>query len=244
MRPDRSGPYSSARAGKVSACTPAVSIPHSAVHSSAAWASPAAVTSTTRQPKSLRVSIVVSSIAFVASSKWACASSRSKPTKGVLLSRRAREYSAVGSSEEGGVESIMAGDGLEDDRRIAGAAGHRADVVEARGEAEDAVSGHPAPRGFETGDAIGRRRQADRSAGVRTQRAEAQSSGGGHPGSAGGQHGPGCRIPRVDRCRQVRLVTGEGAFGEAQLAEDHRTGPPQPGHDGGIGLGAEVRVDG
>ena len=40
------------------------------------------------------------------------------------------------------------------------------------------------------------------------------------------------------------MVTGEGAFGQAQFAEDHRTGPPQPGHDGGIGLGAEVRVDG
>ena len=51
------------------------------------------------------------------------------------------------------------------------------------------------------------------------------------------------RVPWVDRHSDRRVVVGEGAFGELQLAQAHRAGVVEPLRDGAIERGLEVAVD-
>ena len=49
-------------------------------------------------------------------------------------------------------------------------------------------------------------------------------------------------MPGVDRRRDRRMVIGERAFGELQLAEQHRAGLAQLAHHGRVDGGYEIAV--
>ena len=82
-----------------------------------------------------------------------------------------------------GVERVVPGDDLEEQRGVGDGGGERADLVEARGEGDQPVAADRAVGRLDADDAAQRRRLADRAAGVgaERQRREAGGHGGGAP---------------------------------------------------------------
>ena len=87
------------------------------------------------------------------------------------------------------------------------------------------------------------RREADGAAGVGSERPEAQAGRGGDAGAARRRARPESLVPRVDRDVEVGVIGGHRSFGQVQLAEEHRSRPAEPRHDGRVVVGHEVRQD-
>ncbi|MPM45572.1 hypothetical protein SDC9_92260 [bioreactor metagenome] len=92
-------------------------------------------------------------------------------------------------------------------------------------------------RGLEAGDAIERRRNAHRAAGVGANRDFRQSARHGHARAARRSAGNARHVVRVAGCAVVRIDTDarERELGHVGLADDHRTRRAQALHDDGIG---------
>ena len=157
--------------------------------------------------------------------------------------RHSGEVVGHGQLHRGGVVGVGSRDRTEQGACVSGAARHRANVVQRRGEFEHAEAAHPTPGGLDTRQAIGGTREADRPAGVGAQRSVAQAGRRGHARTAGRRARPMRCVPWIDGHRDLRVMVGVGTFGELQLAHDHRAGAAQALHDGRVLIGLEVGVD-
>ena len=136
--------------------------------------------------------------------------------------------------EAGGIERIEAGDGLQHERGVLDGLGERADLVERRGEGDQAVAGDAAVGGLQADHAAVGRGLADRAAGVRAERGDGGAVGHGGGGSAGGTAGDAFGIMRVAGGLE-RGVFGGRAHRELVLVH-----PPEGNGPGG----AELADDG
>jgi hypothetical protein len=142
----------------------------------------------------------------------------------------------------GRVVRVGAGDRAEHDRRIGRAAAHRPDVIERGCELKAAVSRDPTPGRLDPGVAVRRRREPDRAAGVGAERAEAEAGRRRDARAARRRPRPVVAMERIERRRNVGVVVRERAFGQLQLAEQHRARLAQLAHDRRIECRHEVAV--
>ena len=113
-------------------------------------------------------------------------------------------------------------------------------MVQTVGQRQHAMAADPSPGRFQTRDAVGARREADRPTGVGADRAIAKPGRCGHARTTGRHAGPLLGVPGVERWRERWMVRRVSAFGHVQLAQHHRAGVEQLAHHGGIGLGHMV----
>ena len=141
-----------------------------------------------------------------------------------------------GLSDRRGVHRVVTAHDLQQEGGVLDRVGERTDLVEARCERNQPVAGDDAVGGLHADDAAQRRRLADRSAGVRAERARGEA--GGHRGRAAtgrtARH-PGQVVGVAGRTEG--RVLGGGAHGElveVGLADDDGTGRGQPLDDRGV----------
>src|SRR5688500_8005062 len=106
------------------------------------------------------------------------------------------------------VARIEAGDRLQEERAVPGAARERPDGVERMGKRHRAVARHAAPGGLETCYAARRRRQAHGAPGVRAERAEREARRHRGGGAAGGAAGDVVGVPGIAAIAEVLVVPG------------------------------------
>ena len=143
--------------------------------------------------------------------------------------------------EAGGVRGIEAGDGLQDERGVFDRLRERADLVERRGEGDEAVAGNAAVGGFQADDAAMRGGLADGAAGVGAERGDGGVVGDGGGGTTGRTAGDAGVVVGVAGFSE-RGVFGGGAHGELVLieaAEGDRPGGAEFFDDGGV-VGRDV----
>ena len=139
----------------------------------------------------------------------------------------------------------MPGNGLEQDGRIPHFFGEGADLVQGGGVGHQPVTGDPAIGGLQAHHPAQGGGLPDRAAGVGAQRGDAQVRGHRRGRAPGGTAGNIIPVPGVAGGAEGRVFRG-GAHGElihVDLAQKHRPGPAQPGADGGVIGGDEVRQD-
>jgi len=142
----------------------------------------------------------------------------------------------------GGVERVRARHRLQHERAVLRGARHRPEVIVRPGERHAARAAHPAIGRLESGDAAGRRGQADRSAGVGADRAVREPRGHRHTRSARRAARAALGVPRVAGVAVMRVVAEgpHGELGHVELAEGDRARADEPGHRGAVVLGGEV----
>ena len=122
------------------------------------------------------------------------------------------------------------------ERAVGGRAGHRADLVEARGEGHEAAAADAAVGGLEAGDAAQAGRLADRAARVGADR-HGRHVGGHAGGRAAARAARGPReIPGIVHRAEggVFVRAAHRELVHVRLADDHGVGLPQPGHHVGV----------
>src|SRR5215475_11723681 len=90
----------------------------------------------------------------------------------------------------------------------------------------------PAPRRLDADQACGAARPADRSASVRSKRAETEPRSSRDRRTAGRNAGPIVRMPWIHRRSDRRVIIGIGALGHLKLAKQNRSGLSQARHYG------------
>ena len=140
------------------------------------------------------------------------------------------------------VTGVVAGDRLEQQRAVGGGAGHRADLIEARGEGHQPAAADAAIGRFQPRDPAQPRRLADRAARVGADRHRRHV--GRHAcrrAATGAPRGAGQVPGIVDRAEGGVLVRSpHGKFVHVRLADDDGVGGPQPRHHLGVIRGAEA----
>ena len=91
-------------------------------------------------------------------------------------------------------------------------------MIEALCQGQDTVATDPAIGRFKPHNAIRHRRVSDRAAGVGTQAGETEPGRRGYARAAGGYTRPEFISPGVTGNIEIRIVSGQGALGEIQLA--------------------------
>ena len=149
-------------------------------------------------------------------------------------------HSAYRVRQGSGIVGVEAGDGLQHDAGIGGAARQGSDVVQRCGQIQHPVAADSAPCGLEPHSAAGGGGKADRTAGIAAQGPEAQPRGRGHARAAGRRARPAPGIPGIEGNFKVGMVAAHGAFRQVELAQQHGPGRRQPRHDGGVEVGHVV----
>ena len=140
------------------------------------------------------------------------------------------------------VFGIVAGDRIEHDRAILHRARHRTGSVHAPGERNDSVIAHtPVGRSYADHSVDGRR-QANRTAGVRADRAVTRPRRDGDARPTARSGGESFRIPGIAHGAVVRIVRGSapGEFVHVQFAEENGTGATQSFGHRGVVIGYPV----
>ncbi len=137
-----------------------------------------------------------------------------------------------------GVFLVVAGDDLQEQRDVLGAAGQGAAMVHRKRVREDAAAADPAIARLDPGEVAKRRRTAHRAAGIGADRAGHKTRRHRRAGAArrAARHVAG--VPRVARRwpRQVIARAAEREFPGGELAHQHATAGVEPLDDVGIGL--------
>ena len=149
-----------------------------------------------------------------------------------------------GLAARGRVVRVEPGNRAQDRRGIGHAARHRPDVVQRLAQRKHAVAADFSVRRLDADDPAAGRRKADRAAGVRSQRAEAQRRRGGHARSARRRARPMLRAPRVHGRRDGRMVAGQRELGHREFAEHDRARLVEAVHHGRVEVGLEIRIHG
>ena len=135
-----------------------------------------------------------------------------------------------------GIGGVRTGNDTRQDRGVPHGVRQRADLIERRGEGEQAVARHAAVGRLEPHEAAERGRLADRPSRVRPERGghEASRDRDGRP--AARSAGSASAVPRVARRAQRRVLGGRShrELVAVRLAHDHRAGTQQPLHDRGV----------
>ena len=121
------------------------------------------------------------------------------------------------------VTPIVAGDHLEQLRRLPNRARHRSDLVERRRKCDESVSGHPAIRRLDGGNPTKRSGLSHRAARITAERQGRQARSGCTRGAARGAARSAVQSPRVVHVRERRVLVGRphGELVEIRLPEDH-----------------------
>ena len=136
----------------------------------------------------------------------------------------------------------MAGENLQEQRRVERRAGHRTHVIEGRRQRDDAAERDTPVRRHEPRDPGPVRGAPDGPAGVAPERARSQAAGQRRRRAHAGAAGEPRRVPGVPgRPVVIRVQRTVGELGRVGLSEDDRAGFPEPGHDAGVLVGHEVR---
>ena len=133
---------------------------------------------------------------------------------------------------------IPSGDRIEHDRHVRDVPRHRPDVIERVGHRQDAEATDAAVGGFQSDDAVGGRRVANRPSRVRADGRVTQPCRGRDARSARRHAGPSIRIPGIEGHVARRVVARRRALRQIQLARaaPHRhlaaSTPPWRRHPG------------
>ena len=136
--------------------------------------------------------------------------------------RKVRERHVGG----GGVHRIVPADDVHQNRRVFRGFGHRADLVERRGERYQSEPRHPAISRFKSGDPAERRRLADGAAGIASQCGHAFIGRHRRARPAAGAAGHAVQIPRVVGDVKIRVLVGRahGELVHVGFTDQHRPG--------------------
>ncbi len=154
---------------------------------------------------------------------------RARDGESQAANRRRGERTRRGAAEERVIDEI----------RVGNAGGQRADVIERAGQRHDAVGRHFAVCRFQPHGAACRRGDADRPAGVGTDRGQRHAGDDAGGGAAARSAGRPRLIVRIARGSERRVLArrAEGEFVEVGLADHDGAGPPQMDDDRRVMLG-------
>ena len=138
------------------------------------------------------------------------------------------------------IARVGGGERIQHQRAIFDAARHRADRIERPAEQHGAGKADAAERDLQADQAVERRGDAHRAAGVAADAGRRQPRGDGHAGAArrAAGHAMGLQVPGIPRRAHQRIgaPAAEGELDHVQLAERHHAGGGQPlDRVGGLG---------
>jgi hypothetical protein len=138
-----------------------------------------------------------------------------------------------------GVLRVEAGDRLQKQRDILGAAAERADMIHRECVGEDTAPADPPVGRLQPRDAADRRRAADRAAGIGADRGRHEPRRHRRAGAARRAARQMAGVPRVERRRPRQIPAGaaQREFPGRELAHHDAAGRFQPGDDLGVGGG-------
>ncbi len=151
----------------------------------------------------------------------------------------------IGNRQLTGRRIVLVGarDDLQHRGRILRAARHRPQVIERCRQLERAVAADAPPSRLDARQSASRGREADRAAGIGADRAIAKPGRRRHARPAGRHAGPVLGIPGIDGRIDVRMMVGERALGQLDLAQQDGAGLPQALHHRAVFAGLKLPVD-